>query len=126
MLARARSIADEHANLAQKLANDFDSRAAKRLGELTSTVSALKEYEQARLSLQELFSLLKSPDKELQQLAEDDVEPTQERIEQASNALKSSLIPTHPFTHLPCLIEIRPGAGGDEAGVFAGRLVANV
>lgn len=122
MLSRARAITNEHATLTEKLANDFDSKAAKRLGEVTSTALALKEYEHARLSLQELYSLLKSPDKELQQLAEDDVEPTRARIEQASNALKSSLIPVHPFAHLPCLIEIRPGAGGVEAGVFAGDL----
>lgn len=36
-----------------------------------------------------------------------------------SDKLKQSLIPKHPFAHLPCLIEIRPGAGGDEAGIFA-------
>jgi len=122
-LARAKSIADEHGNLAEKLAHDFDSKAAKRLGELTATTAALKEYESARSSLKELQSLLRSPDKELQQLAEEDVQPTQERIEQASNALKSSLLPVHPFAHLPCLVEIRPGAGGDEANIFAGELL---
>lgn len=123
VLARARSIANEHAILVDKLANDFDSKAAKRIGELKSTTSALKDYEMAHSSLQELYSLLKSPDEELQQLAEDDIEPTRERVEEASNALKSSLIPVHPFAHLPCLVEIRPGAGGDEAGVFAGDLL---
>jgi peptide chain release factor 1 len=32
-------------------------------------------------------------------------------------------VPVHPFTNLPCLIEIRPGAGGSEAGIFAGELL---
>lgn len=31
-------------------------------------------------------------------------------------------MPVHPFAHLPCLIEIRPGAGGSEAAIFAGDL----
>jgi peptide chain release factor 1 len=31
-------------------------------------------------------------------------------------------VPVHPFAHLPCLIEIRPGAGGSEAAIFAGDL----
>lgn len=122
LLARAQSIANEHATLTERLATDFDSNAARRLGELTSTTLALKEYENARISLKELYSLLQSSDEELRELAEDDVESTRERIEQASSALKSSLIPVHPLAHLPCLIEIRPGAGGDEAGIFTGDL----
>lgn len=106
-----------------QLASDYDARAAKRLGELSSTTNALKEYQKARASLKELQSLLQSSDKELQELAQEDVQPTEERIESASGALKSSLIPAHPFAHLPCLIEIRPGAGGDEAALFAGDLL---
>ena len=123
LLSRARSIADEHAALSRKLATDYDARAAKRLGELQSTSYAVKEYDKARSAVEELQSLLKSSDKELRELAEDDLEPTQQKIEQASAELKSSLIPIHPFAHLPCLIEIRPGAGGDEAALFAGDLL---
>ena len=37
-------------------------------------------------------------------------------------SLITSLVPVHPFAHLPCLIEIRPGAGGSEAAIFAGDL----
>ena len=40
-----------------------------------------------------------------------------------STTLKASLIPPHPFAHLPCLVELRPGAGGDEAALFAGDLL---
>lgn len=40
----------------------------------------------------------------------------------ASQSLITSLVPVHPFAHLPCLIEIRPGAGGSEAAIFAGDL----
>ena len=123
LLSKARLISHEHETLTEKLAGEFDAKKAKRLGEVSSTASALKEYEQAHASLRELQPLLTSSDKELQELAEEDVEPTRQRIEQASSSLKSSLIPVHPFAHLPCLIEIRPGAGGDEAGLFAGDLL---
>jgi len=123
LLSRARSIAQEHATLSEKLATDYDAQAAKRLGELQGTSSAIKEYDKAHSALKELQSLLKSTDEELRELAEDDIQPTHERIEQASTVLKSSLIPIHPFAHLPCLIEIRPGAGGDEAALFAGDLL---
>ncbi|KAK3679004.1 Peptide chain release factor 1, mitochondrial [Recurvomyces mirabilis] len=123
LLSRARSISDEHVTLTKKLATDYDASAAKRLGELQSTSTAVKEYDQAHSALAELQSLLQSSDKELRELAEEDVQHTEDRIEQASSALKSSLVPVHPFAHLPCLVEIRPGAGGDEAAIFAGDLV---
>ena len=40
-----------------------------------------------------------------------------------SDRLQKSLIPAHPFAELPCLLEIRPGAGGSEAGLFASDLL---
>ncbi|SMQ45212.1 unnamed protein product [Zymoseptoria tritici ST99CH_3D7] len=123
LLSRARNVASEHATLTQKLATDFDASAAKRLGELTRTANAIQEYDKAKSALEELYGLLKSSDQELKELAEEDIQPTQEKIQQASAALKHSLIPVHPFAHLPCLIEIRPGAGGDEAALFAGDLL---
>lgn len=33
------------------------------------------------------------------------------------------MIPQHPFSDMPCLVEIRPGAGGNEAALFAGDLL---
>lgn len=123
LLSRARAAAAEHASLTEKLATDFDARAAKRLGEISRTVAAIQDYDRAQSSLRELYSLLKSPDQELKELAEDDIAPTQQQMQQASEALKKSLIPVHPFAHLPCLLEIRPGAGGDEAALFAGDLL---
>ncbi|GAB7358615.1 hypothetical protein MBLNU230_g3845t1 [Neophaeotheca triangularis] len=123
LLSRARAIAEENAALTEKLASDYDATAAKKLGETVSTTTALKDYEKALSTLEELQTLLKSKDKELRELAEDDVQPTHESIEAATTALKTSLIPVHPFAHLPCLIEIRPGAGGDEAALFASDLV---
>ncbi|GAB1739910.1 hypothetical protein NU219Hw_g4841t1 [Hortaea werneckii] len=123
LLTRARTIAQEHATLTDKLASDYDAASAKRLGELQRTSTAIKEYDKALSASQELQSLLASKDQELRELAEEDITPTEQQIAQATQALKHSLIPIHPFAHLPCLIEIRPGAGGDEAALFAGDLV---
>jgi peptide chain release factor 1 len=41
------------------------------------------------------------------------------QLNNATQSLTASLVPKHPFEDLPCLIEIRPGAGGGEAGLFA-------
>lgn len=56
-------------------------------------------------------------------MAADDLGATQEQLETASQNLVTSLVPVHPFSHLPCLLEIRPGAGGSEAAIFAGDLL---
>lgn len=125
LLSRARSVAKEHASATAKLAIDFDPRAAKKLGELTSVTSALKEWEKANEALVELRSLLNDPstDREMRDLAAEDLPDTQALFSTASDILKTSLVPAHPFAELPCLIEIRPGAGGSEAALFAGDLL---
>lgn len=62
-------------------------------------------------------------DEELRSLATEDLDTTQETLPMISDQLKKSLIPRHPFADLPCLLEIRPGAGGDEAGLFAHEML---
>lgn len=62
-------------------------------------------------------------DSELRSLAVEDLEGNHGTLPAISDKLKESLIPRHPFAGLPCLLEIRPGAGGDEAGLFAFELL---
>lgn len=70
-------------------------------------------------------SLLEDPetDSELRSLAVEDLDHTKSTLPAVSEELKKALIPRHPFAALPCLLEIRPGAGGDEAGLFALELL---
>lgn len=110
------------------------------MGEITSVANALKEWDKAhevhcsRLldsdllkliqicqSISELTSMIQdsSTDAELRTLAAEDLTETKETLESLSTTLKHSLIPKHPFAHLPCILEIRPGAGGNEAALFA-------
>jgi peptide chain release factor 1 len=75
-------------------------------------------------SVTELVSLIHdaSTDAELRDLAADDLGESRTQLASASQSLITSLVPVHPFAHLPCLLEIRPGAGGSEAAIFAGDL----
>jgi peptide chain release factor 1 len=75
-------------------------------------------------SVAELTSLIHDPstDAELRSLAADDLGESRTQLVNASQSLIASLVPVHPFAHLPCLLEIRPGAGGSEAAIFAGDL----
>src|SRR5690348_16706483 len=73
----------------------------------------------------ELTTLIRDPssDAELRELAADDLDTTSGQLQDASQRLVTALVPVHPFAHLPCLLEIRPGAGGSEAAIFAGDLL---
>lgn len=61
-------------------------------------------------------------DKELIELAELEQQELKEQIHTFEEELKFLLIPKHPDDHKNAIMEIRAGAGGDEAGIFAGDL----
>lgn len=62
-------------------------------------------------------------DEELRTLAADEIQSLTQSLDLLSNELRASLIPSHPFADLPCILELRPGNGGSEAGLFAGDLL---
>ncbi|MCJ1391227.1 hypothetical protein MMC18_004089 [Xylographa bjoerkii] len=124
-LGRAHGIAAEHAELSKQLAKNYDVKIAKKVGELSPTSTALSEWEQASSSFTELQQLLGDPatDPELRSIAAEELAGSSQSLQEASTRLKTSLIPVHDFAHLPCLLELRPGAGGSEAALFAGDLL---
>jgi peptide chain release factor 1 len=125
LLVRARLLSQEHAALTEQSSESFDAKIAKRIGELQGIAAALEEWEDATNALDELNGLLKDPttDGELRELAAEDLVSTAASVDIISKNLAASLTPKHPFEDLGCLIEIRPGAGGGEAALFAGDLL---
>ncbi|BCS23280.1 putative mitochondrial translation release factor (RF-1) [Aspergillus puulaauensis] len=125
LLVRARSLATEHATLLDRLATSFDPKTARRVGELGPVAKAVAEWNNANKSISELKSMLQDPDAEaeLRSLAVEELETTEATLTTVSDDLKRALVPRHPFADLPCLLEIRPGAGGDEASIFAFELL---
>ena len=76
---------------------------------------------------QETRSLLRSPrsdaeDEELAQLATEELASLQERIAELTQRLTLALLPSDPRDERSVMLEIRAGAGGDEAGLWAGDL----
>lgn len=51
------------------------------------------------------------------------MDQSNQELQTAASTLTASLVPKHPFSDLPCLIEIRPGIGGSEAALFARDLL---
>ncbi|KAI4180761.1 MAG: hypothetical protein L6R41_007032 [Letrouitia leprolyta] len=125
LLGRAQSIAAEHEKLLREIQEGYDSQSAKRIGELSAVTNALKGWETANKAITELQQLLQDPstDAELRSLAGEEIEQTSSTLPTLINNLQTTLIPPDPFANLPCLLEIRPGAGGSEAAIFAGDLL---
>ncbi|KAI0995624.1 hypothetical protein K3495_g12556 [Podosphaera aphanis] len=125
LVKRARNMALEYDTLSQDAATNFDSKIAKRIGELHRVTQALKEWDAQQEALSELNSLLTDPstDLELRKLATEEMVGIKEQIEGLSRNLAAALTPRHPFEEFPCLIELRPGAGGSEAANFAADLL---
>ncbi|KAG8529578.1 uncharacterized protein KY384_006215 [Bacidia gigantensis] len=103
----------------------YDSETAKKAGSLSTVASILQKYEATTNSLPELHALLtsSSTDPTLLSLAQTELHETHDLLTTLITSLKTSLTPPHPFAHLPCLLELRPGAGGDEASLFTGDLL---
>ena len=61
-------------------------------------------------------------DAELSELAKDDVENLTKKLEMEKAEMEERMIPKDPLDDRPAIVEIRAGAGGDEASLFAGEL----
>ncbi|RVX75254.1 hypothetical protein B0A52_00606 [Exophiala mesophila] len=125
LLQRARSIAAEQKRLSQENALNYNVTVARKIGELGPVACALKDWEDATNSLEELATLLRDPssDAEIRTLAQDEINSTKANIPSLESQLKNSLVPPHPFANMPAMIEFHPGAGGSEAAIFANNLL---
>jgi peptide chain release factor 1 len=97
------------------------SREHKRLD---SIVGVGREYLRVCKHLQENKEILSAPgmDAELKELAADELDELTESKERLESKLQTLLLPRNPNDDKNCIVEIRAGTGGDEAGIFAGDL----
>lgn len=79
-----------------------------------------KKIEQDKAKLAEAEELVNDP--ELGEMAKEDVATLGEEIKSSEERLEELLIPRDPEDDKPAIMEIRAGAGGDEASLFAGEL----
>ena len=61
-------------------------------------------------------------DEEMREMAQEEIKEAKEAIERLTDELQILLLPKDPNDDRNCFLEIRAGAGGDEAGIFAGDL----
>ena len=104
--------------------NELFRKLMKEHSELTPIVEKYKEYQSAKAAEKDALEILAEPnlDKDFKELAEEELKEAKENIEIFANELKILLLPKDPNDDKNVIIEIRGGAGGEEAALFAGSL----
>ena len=128
MLDKLKGIEERYEQLGKEMlevGNNYQRAAEinKERVDLEPIVERAREYRQAVKSLDEARIILESDgDAELRSLAEVDVTDLAPRIEALEKEIKGMLVPKDPRDDKNVIVEIRAGAGGDEAAIFAADL----
>ena len=92
----------------------------KEHAEIEEVVLKYKEYKRTEQALKEAEEMVSDP--EMKELAEEEASKAREKLPKLEEELKLLLIPKDPDDDKNIICEIRAGAGGDEAALFAGTL----
>jgi peptide chain release factor 1 len=95
-------------------------RASKELAELEPIVARVAELRAAEQALSEAEAMLADP--EMRDLAESEVRSLREQIPGLQHEIRLALLPKDEADARSAILELRPAAGGDEAGLFAAEL----
>ena len=92
----------------------------KEHASIEEIVLKFREYKKVKQSMEEAEELMKDP--EMKELAEEEYYASKEKLPEIEEELKFLLIPKDPDDDKNIICEIRAGAGGEEAALFAGTL----
>lgn len=101
-------------------ANPEFAAKSRRLAEINEILELMKQIEQTKRNLEEATELIHDP--ELGEMAQEDVRVLGLKVDELNAELEEKLLPHDPADDKPAIMEIRAGAGGDEASLFAGEL----
>jgi len=95
----------------------------KEQSDLTPIVEAYREYKKCNETVDDSLSLLDSEnDEEMREMLKEELNDAKKRIEELETQLKVLLLPKDPNDDKNVIVEIRAGAGGDEAALFAAEI----
>ena len=129
MLTKAALFAARHRELLERTADgsvlsDPTALAAlmKELRRLTPITEAYEKHQSLTQSLAEARSLAASPDRELAEMANEEIATILPRLTALEDEIKILLLPRDENDDKNVIVEIRAGAGGEEAALFAADL----
>ena len=95
----------------------------KEQSDLAPIVEAYREYKKAKQDVEDSLALLEEEnDEEMRELAKEELSDAKKKIEELEQTLKILLLPKDPNDDKNIILEIRAGAGGEEAALFASEL----
>ena len=95
----------------------------KEQSDLQPIVDAYKEYKECQQTVEESLSMLdEESDEEMREMLKEELADAKKRIEELEHELKILLLPKDPNDNRNVIVEIRAGAGGDEAALFASEI----
>jgi len=95
---------------------------SQEYSQLEEVTNCYKSYLQAQEDLDTATEMMADNDPDMKEMAQEEFKEAKATIEQLNKDLQLLLLPKAPDDERNCFIEIRAGAGGDEAGIFAGDL----
>ena len=95
---------------------------SKEYAELSPMVAKVRAYRTALADLAGAEELVKSGDKEMAELAYEEIGELKEKIEALTQEIRIMLLPKDAADEKSAILEVRAGTGGDEAALFAGDL----
>jgi peptide chain release factor 1 len=120
-LDRIVARADElRASLGEALGGDAYVRASRELSELEPVVARIDQLRAAERAARDAEAMISDP--ELHDLAEAELADLRGRIPALEHEIRLALLPRDEADARSAILEIRPAAGGDEAGLFAAEL----
>ncbi|HHT16141.1 MAG TPA: peptide chain release factor 1 [Papillibacter sp.] len=96
------------------------AKLAREQKDLTPVVEAYRRYKRAEQNLKEATELLSDP--EMKDMAQEECHAVRDEMERLEQEIRILLLPRDPNDSKNVIIEIRSGAGGDEAALFAANL----
>ena len=95
---------------------------SKEFSQLEDVVAGFNAYKQAEEDLASATEMMAEDDAEMREMAQEEMKTARQEIERLEAELQILLLPRDPNDDRNCFLEIRAGAGGDEAAIFAGDL----
>lgn len=95
---------------------------SKEYSQLEEVVKTFQSYQQKQQDMNAAEEMLQEDDAEMKEMAQEEIKVLKGELESGKEALQILLLPRDPNDERNCFVEVRAGAGGDEAGIFAGDL----